>query len=552
MSNTMESLHWGLSQSNPWTSIWMRHPGDYMLSFKRITILLTILFNSLTIASLLEGQKQTLPLLGSSVYSSAIIAFLFAFPIPFVLGMFFRRIRPHDFRVHIETPKSAGYCICVLACLLLLMDDSGAAMDGEGGGAEELMEEVEEGIEEDEDGEDDDDDDDDGNDENLVDGGEVKASNGAEKAAVKLGVAAGAVTGNEMGAAHKPHNKKQDKKKAKRNSIRQGRNTMQQKSIIDLLGSEVKHAPEVKKSVSETIKEYIKANPELDNLSYYYRDIFGIVFCLIVCSGCWFVVAILAFVARNKTDGWVEASLLSYLTDVASRVTRIFIISSLWYFPAIGVLFVALGCRVGSRDGKDTTLVLRSFEMGILGFRVKNLTVDKILLESTSSTIKVGWKVVKVMGKKVESDSEFSHEVHKAQRAFHRVELSFDPSNGQGPFTPNVYNTPDQANASTQSTQYRMISKKKTPALSIDVVDEIELAELARRSMQESSIRINETVHGTEQGILTLHRSDSIDAAQRNSNFPLRRTSSYMVERQDVKGQITTTAQENDLKAFRI
>uniref|UniRef100_A0A6V3NWK8 REJ domain-containing protein n=1 Tax=Lotharella globosa TaxID=91324 RepID=A0A6V3NWK8_9EUKA len=127
---------WGLRRTHPWLAIWFRHPGDYITSTKRTTILLCLLFNTMAVVAALVGQDQKLPFVNGEV-SEALVAMAFCFPVPFVMAWVHKREVPEAFRVRVvgnDTSSSVfGWCLLLfgLCCGELMLEDVAGGGDEE-------------------------------------------------------------------------------------------------------------------------------------------------------------------------------------------------------------------------------------------------------------------------------------------------------------------------------------------------------------------------------------------------------------------------------------
>ncbi|GAB5358680.1 hypothetical protein AAMO2058_000479100 [Amorphochlora amoebiformis] len=141
---------WGMQRGHPWISTFARHPGDFMTSTKRLTILAVLLFNTMTITALLMGQKQKLGFLSVRI-SIALVSMMFAFPIPSAVTFIFRRTVPSEFAVPLRDHHTTGILIWIfllfgLICGDVLLEDfEGADDDQVDGNDDDAVVDAEEG-----------------------------------------------------------------------------------------------------------------------------------------------------------------------------------------------------------------------------------------------------------------------------------------------------------------------------------------------------------------------------------------------------------------------
>mmetsp|Transcript_36090 Transcript_36090/g.61033 ORF Transcript_36090/g.61033 Transcript_36090/m.61033 type:complete len:1900 (+) Transcript_36090:65-5764(+) len=126
---------WGARRRHPWFAVFCRHAGDFITSAKRVTILVVLLFNTMTLCALLFDQSQRLPFL-SEEFSISIVAMLMAIPVPSIIMLLFRRQYPADFRVPLQSSETiSGVHGCFLICIGLWCGD--VMIDDMGGGDED-------------------------------------------------------------------------------------------------------------------------------------------------------------------------------------------------------------------------------------------------------------------------------------------------------------------------------------------------------------------------------------------------------------------------------
>mmetsp|Transcript_3854 Transcript_3854/g.6088 ORF Transcript_3854/g.6088 Transcript_3854/m.6088 type:complete len:170 (+) Transcript_3854:82-591(+) len=106
---------WKTRRQHPWLSVISAHPGDFLTAFKRLTILVTLLFNNMTVVILLLDQDLKLPL-ASPEFSRVILTTFLAFPIPFIISWILQRAPPLYFYIDLsEDFPLYGFLPLVLA-----------------------------------------------------------------------------------------------------------------------------------------------------------------------------------------------------------------------------------------------------------------------------------------------------------------------------------------------------------------------------------------------------------------------------------------------------
>jgi len=110
--NVCQTAEWKFRTQHAWLSPMIRYPGDYLNSWKRVTILFTLLFNQLLVAALLVGQEQKLPLL-SGVVAASVVTTLFSLPVPILLSVLLGRNAPELLQL-VSPEFFLLTCLCVL------------------------------------------------------------------------------------------------------------------------------------------------------------------------------------------------------------------------------------------------------------------------------------------------------------------------------------------------------------------------------------------------------------------------------------------------------
>jgi len=121
-------LQWKTRRQHPWLSTVSAHPGDFLTSFKRLTILVTLLFNDMTVVFLLLEQDIKLPFC-SGTTSQIILTTFLAFPVPYIISWVLQRAPPGYFFVDLSNEFSFHGCLPL--ALILLSDADATAPDEE-------------------------------------------------------------------------------------------------------------------------------------------------------------------------------------------------------------------------------------------------------------------------------------------------------------------------------------------------------------------------------------------------------------------------------------
>eukprot|EP00468_Gymnochlora_sp_CCMP2014_P000558 CAMPEP_0167743298 /NCGR_PEP_ID=MMETSP0110_2-20121227/1937_1 /TAXON_ID=629695 /ORGANISM="Gymnochlora sp., Strain CCMP2014" /LENGTH=227 /DNA_ID=CAMNT_0007627651 /DNA_START=2098 /DNA_END=2778 /DNA_ORIENTATION=+ len=226
-----------------------------MTSFKRVTILLVVIFNANTITSLLEKQNQHIFGLGTQM-SAILVAVILAAPIPIIMAKFYQRIIPENFIFKLSSTISGilGTCFCII----LLLEGDEIGFDEAGGFGNNAEEDVA------------------GEDE-----GNIDAHNEAQTAGQHLGaVNVGAKAAEKDTKYHKARTYSADHHLLKRTS----------------------------EDDAETLCLCIKTGDNVTNHDLVLSDIIGTIVAYIIVFGCFFVICVLAYQARNQTDSWVHSA----------------------------------------------------------------------------------------------------------------------------------------------------------------------------------------------------------------------------------------------------
>eukprot|EP00954_Amorphochlora_amoebiformis_P005459 430982-Amorphochlora_amoeboformis.AAC.1 len=105
--NFKEMAVWKLRRQHAWISIVSRHPGDFLTALKRLSILVTLLFNQMTVVLFIAGQTLKFPYI-TPAFTYFIISTGFAFPVPFIISWMLQRSHEISIRVLKRSHRHAG------------------------------------------------------------------------------------------------------------------------------------------------------------------------------------------------------------------------------------------------------------------------------------------------------------------------------------------------------------------------------------------------------------------------------------------------------------
>jgi len=417
-STFISMAYWKLRRGHVWLAILIRHPGDFLTSFKRLTILFTLLFNSTTISILLYGQNIELGFIKGTLAVS-IFAMVLAYPIPFFATYFFRRSPPTGFRVPVDSSKDSVACLPLILAMLSDADivEEDVEEEDPAGDEEGQSERQENG---------------DGGEEDKGDntngpGGEENAakSNGVSRQGYnadfvvphQAALAAGTLP-SDMGPAEKREKKSNGKD-----------------DILDASAppSELPRIP--KKVTSDSSVGGDKGcnicgypsrdNPKTTNHDFTIQDLIATVGCIIAMMGCAFILAVLSVTLGLDSYDGVLTVLSSFAQDFGSRCVMICLIQYIFFGPLCLALFSwnASGANNLNNKRGHTSMVI--FDSGILGFAFTDGRVSLVQEDSQSSgQIQVGWKIININGKELHEDTT-DLEIHNLLQKTQKVYRSF-------------------------------------------------------------------------------------------------------------------------------
>jgi len=147
-SRTMErfvaSSKWALRRKHTWFSIIYHPSGDFMTSGKRLILLLVLLFNSSVVCALFVGTEQRLPFLTPTL-ASALVGFVFSYPVPFVMGSLFYTPMPRSYLVKIDRGSGDSFMSYFLLFFSLCSGEIGNDIEIEEGDDDDAAPDAEEG-----------------------------------------------------------------------------------------------------------------------------------------------------------------------------------------------------------------------------------------------------------------------------------------------------------------------------------------------------------------------------------------------------------------------
>eukprot|EP00466_Bigelowiella_natans_P009663 jgi/Bigna1/90949/estExt_fgenesh1_pg.C_830080 len=348
-SRTCKRLsQWGLRRRHPWFSIFVRHPGDYMTSTKRLMTLMIMMFNGLTVCALMLDQEQQLPLLDAT-FSAAVVAFVLAYPIPATLDTLQRRVIPKRLRIKISgSENTSGFCnyltlILGFLCGELELDDF----------------EVEEGEEDEEENKDQKKGAENGSHCNKEDsksnqvvskakekdnGGEISQLNQADRNSGGYSVT---LTSESLpGMASTGIWPKSNAALMSQNELKK-RRTMHD----NVESSSKKTLFSDEQAVGTQQMNCLCCNfvrdadmDKISNHDWVWKDFFATVFAYIVALGCWFILVVLFWKMRSSATPWISATFLSFVQDFVIRIMQIIFLDSIMFFPCFAVICCCCCC----------------------------------------------------------------------------------------------------------------------------------------------------------------------------------------------------------------
>mmetsp|Transcript_8345 Transcript_8345/g.20490 ORF Transcript_8345/g.20490 Transcript_8345/m.20490 type:complete len:858 (+) Transcript_8345:307-2880(+) len=419
--NFREHSNWSMIKGHPWISICCRHKGDHYSSFKRLTVIFTLVFNSMTVGFLLAGQEQQILFL-SGVLATSIVSMALTLPVPNITSTLFGRQMPVLMAVTIGEglPGSCYISLMLLMTVGCCSEDGyeGEGFEGGGEGGEEAADEDEAGAGED-----------------AADAGEALEGKGHEHkdhhengqdaqhnaAAIGAGVVAGNVVGQGLSADEK-------KRRAKENRMR----------TVHTANFQV--IPETAtKDANGNVVEI--ADSMLHNDRYTSKDYLGIAICWIVMLGCAFIVSILGAILRESDPKFAIVTACSLVEDAGARLFTMVIQEAILFAPIFACCAAAiLGffncCKEDSEEEQlqkaENMFVSVDFSVrfhwGTVGFKFNDeLFVTDVEQDSQASfnRIEVGLKIVSINGFQVHTGKEAYKRVQDAHRFHDYFEIGF-------------------------------------------------------------------------------------------------------------------------------
>jgi len=412
----------GLTSKHTWISIVGRHEGDYMGSFKRLTILLVLFFNASAVCSLLEGQEQSIPFLTGQM-SATLVAVMFSLPVPTVFGMLFGRNKPDDFIIPFGTSFHGAWA-CIAFLITIVTGDEIDLSGGDEGEAEA------------------------GND-NMADGQAdhnahghyqqtgvvmaqspgVDAKGKRRKSMVNIDVP----KGDEIGYSADFRHRGNENKLIFEDDLKAIGDTPVEQGIV--LGPQEDND---RKEICCGCIIYHYGKSPIKNYEYSKSDLIGVALAGVFVLGAWFIIAVLAFMAGNRTTEWVFTSVLALMEDCCVRALVLTSIEFIMFFPFCFVLFKFFPCcawccpclkryqdKNGSKDGKMFHFLVK-LPTGSLGIFYKNRSITRVMPGyPAANSVKVGYVIVAVNGVWVEDDAELDKELQRAHALHTTLELAF-------------------------------------------------------------------------------------------------------------------------------
>ncbi|GAB5361114.1 hypothetical protein AAMO2058_000686700 [Amorphochlora amoebiformis] len=435
MDSFRSRIRWKYKNNNAWVSVVYRHPGDFMNSFKRLTVLFTLIYVTTGISALLDGQDQKIFGL-QSVLANPLVAFLFGIPIPVILAVLFGRKKPHDFVFAFTLAQGGGECLIILVTVLLILvgeeisfskeneesnelDGDDVLNDEDNGGNENEFANIEAEMAEHE-----------GHGEDKKrsagqDAGNIIAAGG--DANVSVAGASGMVGVAVMGRSGLQSERKKraiDWETIPLPSCR-GPHTYKEWKLQYKkdLQPEGKYVDSVKKDKEKprNLCCGIKSGENVSNHDYTVIDVLAITFCIIVILGCWFVIVMLGFVAGRESSMSVLVSWISLFTDAISRCLTIIVIEIFLFFPCVCCVVLCDIPKDQTEEQKRIDHIPHStyeFQAGMIGFQFLNRCVVNVEEGSQAKDegVLIGGMILKINGVIVTTDEQIYNEIQKWHR----------------------------------------------------------------------------------------------------------------------------------------
>lgn len=415
MENLAESLHWGLRRKHVWTSICFRHPGDFLTSVKRVVVLVTLVFNTMTVCLLLLNTNQSIPFLGSE-FSIAIVAMVLAYPVPLTVYYFFQRPTPVEWQVRMGKTGDFTAISWLLWGITILCSGS-MEVDASFGEEEEMEADGDDGG--DADG------DDDGEVKERGEEGEDDEDKEGKGNTNHVAMAAGAGVGTWLGTELKRISVMKKRKKKKTVKYYSASHDSKSKSVFQ----KIENAP--KERMLLGVKFQSSQGWRLDNHGLTYEDVAGFLFAFIAVLGCWFIIAVLSFKMRDKVSDWAAANLLSFCQDIFIRFIVLVFFDSLVYLPCVCCLF-ALPKEEKTLRLKADIYAVR-FKRGSIGFHFHKLKVTHVEPNSQASQrgIKVGLRIAVIGKETIRSDRQAANVLALLHRTCDEFYIGFELQNAR-------------------------------------------------------------------------------------------------------------------------
>eukprot|EP00466_Bigelowiella_natans_P018957 jgi/Bigna1/141694/aug1.64_g16402 len=152
------------------------------------------------------------------------------------------------------------------------------------------------------------------------------------------------------------------------------------------------------------------------NHDYTKRDIVGIVLSCVFALGCWFLMAVLALQAQNRTEDWVWSSILTLIQDFFVRMFTLWALEIFFFAPFLIFCLCAAWGKDSAKPPQNSTVRIR-FMTGKIGFYFFGKRV--VLIEKDSQAaddVKLGFVIHDINDLVVDSDEDIDRElqfVHK-------------------------------------------------------------------------------------------------------------------------------------------
>lgn len=388
--NFMQMLVWKTRRQHLWLSIVSRHPGDFLTAFKRLTLLITLLFNEMMVVALFFGTDPKFP--GISVeFTYVIVTAALGLPFPFLISWLFQRAPPPYF--YVDTTDEMNSCLRPVILAFISDADSARRPQVESGKAG--------------------DDDDDDQRKDLEQSGHGRPDTQAQTQVQTQDHSRGS-SNSDMGSDTDDKGYYSADFYVPKSAQR----------ALDLYLD-----PEIETPFCNLKR---KNGPDTLNPDYTYRDVFAITMCVAFMMASTFVQCVLSVKVGFNTAGTVVRWLLLFGQDFMLRLVLIALLQFMLFCPWLYKLYCCNDkdpSNVKLPDGWDVL-----FQAGILGFKFKDCKVQVVDEEEPQARGRVnqGWTILAIDGRPVNSDEEINKYLQIAHKTLHEFVIRFQPNEKDG------------------------------------------------------------------------------------------------------------------------